>query len=377
MMRYSMSILARSNGGMRFVLLSVLVVICMTLSTRPARALEYSAKFNLSAARELTLGPDGRVWFFARSGQASRSSLYAAASTGAIAKIRLPGGRVKSAHDRAIGIGGDKRLWVSLSGVPRKGRTTIYRIDRHRRVSIVRVLKGHDALSFAADAKRRTWFLGYSSRRVGYFDSRRRLHTVSVPKANSLESVVRGPDGAMWASSRAGITVFSRSGRMAWIETNAPPTPGIAVGGGSVWMSDIGGIQRISASRIVEHIDLKYPNFSAVSSSHTSYPYNPYRMTYSVFGRPDAAIGFTSGTQVSEVLGQHSFQTSLGSVSTDGTVTEMDPASAGVPSWLDNSNLRDRLWPVRRREAKLALVDRKDHLWAATDDGIAVFPLPK
>lgn len=354
-------------------LLAATAAIGISASLAPGASAS-SAQVKLKSARQLTLGPDGRVWFFARSNSAKVRSLYAANAAGSATKFRLRGSTRKSAKAGVIGRGADGKLWVSFSGVPREGRTSIFRIGKNGKVSVLELPGGRVVKSIASDPNGRTWFLGYSQRRVGYFDSKLRLHSVIVPRANELESLVSGADGRMWASSRKRVTAFDSNGRSQTVATPSQPTPGISSGGGSVWVAGVESIQSVSARGELSQVRLPFPTFDRDGIGRFGFTYGSSRIVYSVFNRPGAQVGFTSGASVTDGIDRLTVVPSFGGTGASGPF-EIDPASKGIPHWPDNANTGSSLYPTRRPEAKFSVADNGGHLWAATDYSVVILPL--
>lgn len=368
--------LSRSNTafGTRTVsaVLALAASVCVFASVAAHASASPLAQFQFGAVRSLTAGPDGRIWFFAKALDESRFSLYAANASGVIKRIPLPGLNVRAARAGTIGVGGDKRLWVTATRISRRGRTTVYRIARNGKVTSFELPNKRRAAALVGDSSGRTWLIGYSSTRVGFINRRREIHSIPVDNARSLEDVALGPDGRIWASASASVTRISVRGKSRTFPTGELPTASIASGGGYLWLPGVGSVQRVSTDGTIQAVPLQHPTFDPPFSTHVDFPFAPNRSSYSLFTRPGAAVGFTAGTStIDNTVGLGTDFTSIGTVDDNAVAHESPPSQSG-PRWFPSVTTGE--FRSRRRGSKLAVVDGTGNQWLAVDSGVIVLP---
>jgi virginiamycin B lyase len=151
---------------------------------------------------DLTLGPDGNLWFVDTEGQIVRAT-----TDGDLSVWAAPGYPVGP-----IAIGADDRLWIG-GGVGGRTGGRIFRLDPRsgRLHTFRRPGLGGETHDLVAGPDGRVWFLTGRDR-IGRIGVDGTVRTFAWPTIHDIDDLAVGPNGALWFSSHRRINRLRTSG---------------------------------------------------------------------------------------------------------------------------------------------------------------------
>lgn len=265
-------------------------------------------------------------------------------------RITLPTSSPRASNPTAaIAVGSDGNVWVALGNVPRRKRTTIFRMSPGgKQLNSYLLPRGVAVHSMAAAPDGRIWFLSMGRDRIGRISMSGRISSLRLKGARRMYQIVQGHDGDMWIAAhrkaiRLDLSMRKRKFTMdEWEDFNP-----ISLARGTdrmMWFSDESSIKRLSADRTWSNVPLVYPNVRGFTPGGESSSFARYPVSLAL--RPDGLMGFTAGGYASTRDEAWITLPSLGVVSKDGIASETVPAdmpraqlSRVLWSWEDGVSL--------------------------------------
>lgn len=369
---------------------AVAVAILSLLHSVDSASADYHLRTwtGLGGANTMMAAPNGDVWVLARSrdsvGPDNRLRLYRITRQGALKYISSTrASRTRTLDDSryaagSMAVGPDGNIWVAIGDVPRRGRTTLFRLTPSgRKLSATRLPSRTVATSMASGPDGRVWILSTGRDRIARVDTRGRVDQFKVKGASRMSQIIQGSGGDMWAVAR-GLAVRIDSWMRAHRYQTADQGRDAAVSAvrgtdDAIWISALGAFQRITTAGQMTSIPLKYPTLDGLPYPGDFGPLGRKRFPMSMALQPDGRIGFVAAVVAENREGTFSGLESLGTVLPGGTVEETKPVDSLINNYFDGTG-HDPLLNYGRFGVGQLVVGPDGRMWilGALDEGAGI-----
>jgi virginiamycin B lyase len=181
----------------------------------------------------ITLGPDGALWFVERAG----NKIGRITTTGSITEFSIP---TSNSSPAAITTGPDGALWFTELLGGKIGRITT--AGAITEFTVPTPFSGPAGITTGPDGA--LWFTEFNGNRIGRLTAAGAFSEFPIPTPGSQPSfITTGPDGALWFTEFAGNKIGRITTAGSVTEFNLPPSPGgpqaIVTGpDGALWFTE-------------------------------------------------------------------------------------------------------------------------------------------